>query len=203
MKRVSYPVEILWCGNNRGLGWSFPGPVRRRLQEDFAGKSILHLFGGHSSFGTRLDIDPNTVPDVIGDAWLPPFRSQSFDVVVLDPPYFHLNAGTKTALFRAAGYIARETVVWFSTWWASGTGGLKPEKAWLVRVGDQCQIRCLQYFHVTERPGPVPHFKRGPAMRYNRWLHQPQGLPLYEVSPTPETPQYPTEHKAGDRLSNP
>jgi len=157
--------------------------VRRRLEEDFKGKKVLHLFGGLATFGTRMDIDPRTCPHVIADAWLPPFARDSFDVVILDPPYIHFNALLKTALFRAAGWIAREHVVWFTNVWASQSGGLKTERAWLVRVGDACHVRCLQYFRVMSKPetpwrGGV---KRGPAVKYNRWLAQPQALPLWTV----------------------
>ena len=60
-----------------------------------------------STFGVRLDVDPATNPDVIGDAWLPPFAKDSFDVVILDPPYVRFNAQVKCALFRAAGWVAR------------------------------------------------------------------------------------------------
>jgi hypothetical protein len=162
----------------KGNGWSFPPAVRRQIERDCEGKTVLHLFGGKSSFGTRLDVDPATTPNVIGDAWLPPFGPQSFDVVVLDPPYVSMNAQMKTALFRAAGWIARERVIWFATQWQAASGGLRAERAWLVRVGDSCLVRCLQYFTIAERPGPVSSFKRGPARKYNRWLAQPEGLPL-------------------------
>lgn len=181
-KRSTLPVEVLWCSNQRtraGNGWAFPPAVRNRLQTDCRGRSVLHLFGGLASFGVRLDIDPAVLPDVIGDAWLPPFGRDSFDVVILDPPYTHLNAQVKTALFRAAAWIARERVIWFPTLWASAAGGLTWEQAWLVRVGDSCYVRCLQYFRVVRKLGPVAHFNRGPALRYNRWLAQPSALPLW------------------------
>jgi hypothetical protein len=177
--KVPYPVDVLWCGNSRGKGWSFPAAVRKRLQADFEGKRILHLFGGRSTFGTRLDIDAITDPDVIGDAWAPPFAKDSFDVVILDPPYLRFNAQEKNALFRGSAWIARETVVWFHTIWASQCQGLKTERAWLVRCGDQNYVRCLQYFHVYRKPaGPCTYYGRGPAMKYNRWLAQPQALPF-------------------------
>lgn len=170
---VAQKTEVLWCGNARkgsGNGWSFPPRVRRHLLADHQGMSVLHLFGGLATFGTRLDIDPIVRPDAIGDAWLPPFARESFDVVILDPPYYMLNAQVKTALFRAAGWIARKRVVWFATQWQAATGGLRAERSWLVRVGDSCQVRCLQYFTIHDRPGPVKYFKRGPAMKYNRWM---------------------------------
>lgn len=174
-------TEVLWCPNNRkgnGNGWSFPPAVRRRLLADTAGLSVLHLFGGKSTFGTRVDVDPIVRPDVIADAWLPPFRKESFDVVVLDPPYVMMNAQVKTDLFKAAGYIARVRVIWFATQWQAASGGLRAERAWLVRVGDSCQVRCLQYFTIADRPGPSIHFKRGPAMKYNRWLAGCMPLPF-------------------------
>jgi hypothetical protein len=152
------------------------------LQSDTAGKSVLHLFGGRSTFGFRMDVDPIVRPDLIGDAWLPPFRRESFDVVILDPPYFTMNAQVKTGLFRAAGYIARERVIWFATQWQAASGGLRAEKAYLVRVGDSCQVRCLQYFTIAERFDGKPRpSSRGPAMKYNRWIAQPQMLPFSQA----------------------
>lgn len=176
----TFPVEVLWCPNGRANGWSFPRAVERRLIDDTAGATVLHLFGGRSRFGTRLDVDTIVKPDVIGDAWVPPFQRDSFDYVILDPPYFHMNAASKTALFRAAAWIARKQVIWFSTVWQANSGGLRLERAYLVRVGDSCHIRCLQYFNVERKFGPVPHFKRGPAIKYNRWLAQPNSLALVE-----------------------
>lgn len=181
MKRTSLPVEVLWCGNARkqnGNGWSFPAAVRERLIQDCAGKSVLHLFGGRATFGLRMDCDPIVQPDVIGDAWLPPFRRESFDVVVLDPPYVRISSQMKTSLFRAAGYIARERVIWFSTIWMAGSGGLFPERAWLVRVGDTCYVRCLQYFAVRGPRNENRYFVHGPQIRYNRWLAGAMPLPF-------------------------
>jgi hypothetical protein len=182
MKRTrAWKLDTLWCPNSRhgnANGWSFPTAVEKRLKADTSAGSTLHLFGGRSSWGTRLDIDPIVRPDVYGDAWLPPFARDSFDFVVLDPPYFHLDAQMKTALFRAAGWIARRQVIWFSTVWQANSGGLRLERGYLVRVGDSCQVRCLQYFDVIAKPGPVAHFDRGPAMKYNRWLAQPNSLGL-------------------------
>lgn len=56
-----------------------------------AGQSVLHLFGGQATWGRRLDIDSTLKPDVIGDAWLPPFKRDAFDVVIIDPPYAGIN----------------------------------------------------------------------------------------------------------------
>lgn len=49
---------------------------------------ILHPFGGKAKYGIKVDINPETNPDIIGDAHnLHMFEDSSFDLVVLDPPY--------------------------------------------------------------------------------------------------------------------
>lgn len=168
-------VEVLWCGNvpgKKGPGWSFPRKVERLLREMTTDKSVLHMFGGQSRWGVRLDIDATTRPHVRGDAWLVPFRRDAFDVVILDPPYTRINATEKGQLLRQAAYVARERVIWFHTVWIYSARSLPMERAWLVRVGDNCAIRCIQVFQVCgwkELPTEL-HFSRGPAIRYNRWL---------------------------------
>lgn len=170
----SRSVEVLWCSNNRrgrSNGWSFPPKVDRLLRELTAGRRVGHLFGGMAKFGTRLDIDPSTRPHVIGDAWLPPFCRDAFDVVILDPPYVSINQQMKQQLLRAAAWCARESVIWFHTMWIAGDGACRPDRAWLVRVGDSCAVRCIQVFTTSARKTqPQNYFTRGPAIRYNRWL---------------------------------
>jgi hypothetical protein len=181
------PVDVLWCGSNPKRmvdGWAFPAAVRKLLVRENQGLSVLQLFGGRADFGTKLDIDPMTNPHVIGDAWLPPFAKDSFDVVVMDPPYIGKDyasmSNQKTrALFAAAAWIARRRVVWFSPIWIESPARCVLERAWLVRVGRQCIVRCLQFFTVAEserKLPPVKFFSRGPAMKYNRWLRQPEML---------------------------
>jgi len=184
MSSLRQRVEVIWCANrstpNRRNGWSFPPAVRRQIEQDSEGLTVLHLFGGRATFGSRLDIDPTTRPDVVGDAWLPPFARDSFDVVILDPPYFRLNQQEKQALLAGAAWVARRRVVWFHTIWIASDTRLHAERAWLVRVGDTCYVRCLQYFQVsTERKRPPKRFfDRGPAMKYNRWLNGEMQLPF-------------------------
>jgi hypothetical protein len=176
----SWELETLWCSNQRrrrGNGWAFPPNVRKKLLELTAGQSVIHLFGGQATFGVRLDIDSRVAPDVIGDAWLPPFKRDAADVVILDPPYVALNQQMKRSLLVAAGWIARRRVIWFHTIWIAGNAPCSPERAWLVRVGDSCATRCLQVFRVSSSKRlPDPHFYRGPALKYNRWLGPQQEL---------------------------
>jgi hypothetical protein len=48
---------------------------------------ILHPFGGRAKLGKRCDINPETKPDYVCDAHQLPFEDDSWQVVVLDPPY--------------------------------------------------------------------------------------------------------------------
>jgi hypothetical protein len=172
-------------------GWAFPRAIRNLLVQECDGLSVLHLFGGKADFGTRLDMDERTKPDIIGDAWLPPFAKDSFDVVIMDPPYhgdFRSMSNQKTrALFAGAAWIARKRVVWLHTLWIESPARCHMEKSWLVKIGRHCSVRCLQFFTVPssqDKLPPVKFFRRGPAIRYNRWLLQPQGLPFGSVSTT-------------------
>ncbi len=178
--------EVLWCSNTRmrtGNGWRFPRAVERQILAEASGNNVLHLFGGLARFGLRMDIDAAVRPHVIADAWMPPFREASFDVVVIDPPYIRLNSQEKVALFQQAAFVARHKVIWFHTIWMSGSLGLAPVRSWLVRVGDECTVRCLQIFAVTKRVEPVQQFKRGPAIKYNRWMLGNRLLPFGDSDP--------------------
>lgn len=175
MKRRHGPVGVIWCPNarmGRSNGWRFPPAIDKHLRKITARQTVLHLFGGMARFGTRIDIDPGVRPDVIADAWLPPFGRDSFDVVVLDPPYHSINQTMKQHLLRVAAFVARKRVIWFHTSWIASGSGLKSGRSWLVRVGDSCQVRCVQEFNVTAagKVEPRRYFERGPAVRYNRWL---------------------------------
>jgi hypothetical protein len=191
---TAVPVDVLLCGSNRPRrkhgnrrnGWSFPPAVRELLLQETQGLTVVHLFGGQADFGVRMDIDPATRPHVVGDAFLPPFPRDFCDVVIIDPPYRQLKQQEKIALLWAAGWIARKHIYWFSTVWISTDRSLPLVHAWLIRVGDQCAIRCLQKFEVREpkrtplKPG---EFTRGPALFYNRWQINHPPLPFADMPP--------------------
>lgn len=167
---------VIWCSNPRGTrsghGWSFPPAVEAAIRSQCRG-SVLHLFGGRSRFGVRLDVDPIVRPDVIGDAWMPPFGESSFGTVVLDPPYWRMNTQEADGLLRSAAMVAAERVIWLHTVWMAKRSYLEPLQTWLIRVGDFHQCRCLQVFrplHGRKKLAWPRHFTRGPAVRYNKWL---------------------------------
>jgi len=179
--------EILWCSDarkNRNLGWKFPLEVESLLKDFTAGRSVLHFFGGLATWGVRMDTDPITRPDVIADAYLSPFGPGSFDVVILDPPYIQLNSQMRSQLFWSARFVARAHVVWWHTNWTHPSCDLALERSWLSRVGRSSAVRCLQIFRVKTPDlvvTPVRYFTRGPQMRFNKWLIQPERLPFGET----------------------
>lgn len=189
--KPAFPVDVLWCGSNRprkkfgrrANGWSFPPAVRELLLQETQGHTVVHFFGGLADFGVLLDKDPATNPDVVGDAFLPPFSRDSFDDVILDPPYYQMRQQEKVALLRAACWVARRYVWWFHTVWIAADRTLKIERGWLIRTGDQCAVRTLQRFKVCEpkhEPMQLGEFKRGDALKYNRWARVIAGLPFDE-----------------------
>ena len=50
-------------------------------------QQVLHLCAGSMKTGIRVDIRPETAPTVIADCRLLPFKNNSFDYVMADPPY--------------------------------------------------------------------------------------------------------------------
>lgn len=158
-RRPSSHQGVIYCNGAAGgsNGWSFPKPIDRRLQRELRGLSVLHMFGGHATFGVRMDIDPITCPDVIADAWLPPFGRNSFDAVVLDPPYVNFGRHCREILGRNAAWIARKVVVWFSSFAATSIPGCSIDKWWTVIIGNDCNLRQLAYFRpIEEKKLPPP-----------------------------------------------
>lgn len=174
--------ETLWCSNarqGRSNGWSYPPNVETLLRQITEGNTVLQLFGGLAQWGVRLDIDPIVKPDVIGDAWMPPFKRDAVDVVIIDPPYSGINQQMKQLLLRGAAYVARERVIWFHTQWVAPDSGMQRRRSWLVRVGDSCHCRCIIEWAVSpHKQLPALWFTRGPALKYNRWLVGNVGLPF-------------------------
>lgn len=165
------PIEALYIshtGADTDAGWSMPPKLSKFIEGLVSDGTVLHLFGGLAKFGTRLDIDPVTVPHVIGDAWLPPFKRDSFDYVVIDPPYDGISTRWFCELMVRASLIARRAVLWYSTKWFPN---LKPStltRAWLICLGGFYHVRCLQWFAVgSPKREPNPFFQEGPAVKYN------------------------------------
>ncbi len=74
---------------NNGYPGAFPRGLISRIRKRWWGKKRLWLFSG--SFkdpeGITVDIKPELRPDVVADCQYLPFKDESFDFVMLDPPY--------------------------------------------------------------------------------------------------------------------
>jgi hypothetical protein len=137
--------------------WSFPVEVERLIMDETValGKSTLHLYGGLARFGTRMDIDPATSPDIIGNALYPPFRCKSWDVVIVDPPYTALPGSMVFQIIGPAACLARERVWWVHSHWSvTSSLGLSLRRWWL---GSPCSkgslVRVIAEYSVTGHPG--------------------------------------------------
>jgi SAM-dependent methyltransferase len=82
------------------LVWTLPRPPKSRYKGGFPlyfeqnliqllgyPADILHPFGGRAEYGVRVDLDATLEPDFVADAHDLPFPDESFDLVILDPPY--------------------------------------------------------------------------------------------------------------------
>lgn len=171
--------------------WAFPAEVAELLESETNGATVLHLFGGRALFGLRLDGDRATRPDVVGNAFFPPFRCESFDTVVCDPPYDRASNGLWAQVLVPAACLARRRVWWFSTYSLNARfHGLKILRWWAVMPSRQGELRYLAEMERTRHPhgGCWPHPREGqralaPAIRKFDWrshIEHPN-LPFAEV----------------------
>jgi len=59
-----------------------------RLYRKLCVGSTLHLCSGYSDLGDcKIDINRNCHPDIICDVHYLPFKDQSFDTIIIDPPW--------------------------------------------------------------------------------------------------------------------
>jgi len=74
--------------NNKYIG-GFPQHFEKKLWRLLGSpEKVLHPFGGMAEIGDRVDIKPEVNPTWVGDAHnLDMIPSESYDLVILDPPY--------------------------------------------------------------------------------------------------------------------
>jgi len=148
---VAFQGAIICRGYRRT--WAFPAEVATLIERAAADGSVLHLFGGHATFGLRLDADRATDPHVIGNAFFPPFRCESFDTVVCDPPYDRASNGLWAQVLVPAACLARRRVWWFSTYSLDARfHGLKLLRWWAVMPSRQGELRYLAELERTRHP---------------------------------------------------
>jgi len=89
----------------RSIAWCLPRPRRDKYPGGFPlhferrlldllyslgaprDSKILHPFSGKAEYGVRMDITPEVRPKIIANAHNLPFVNESFDIVILDPPF--------------------------------------------------------------------------------------------------------------------
>lgn len=159
-------------------GWRFPRKIEKALKA-LTNASTLHFFGGKASWGRRLDIDASLHPDILGDAFLAPLGRDTFDFVVIDPPYDELRNDARLQLFEHAAWIARRKVFWWHTFWCNGGSPLVFERGWLVRLAGNSRVRALQQFRPREpKKKPRVIVQKTPKRKYNGWRFPSLELPF-------------------------
>jgi len=66
---------------------SFPLHFEKRLFSMYKPNLVLQPFGGKAEYGIRVDVNLEVAPDIIADAHFLPFKDNSFDFILCDPPY--------------------------------------------------------------------------------------------------------------------
>ena len=164
--------------------WRFPVEVAELLKRETNGGTVLHLFGGMATWGVRLDADRATRPSVIGNAFFPPFACESFDAVIVDPPYTRGTNGLWAQVLAPAACLARRRVWWFSTYAIDARfHGLRLLRWFAVVPSKQGEMRYLVELERTRHPHggchPTPRNgqrKLAPPIRRFDWrsrLNQP------------------------------
>jgi len=74
---------------NNGYPGAFPNGLINKIKRRWWGRKRLWLFSGSfkDSEGTIIDINANTKPNIIANCELLPLKTESFDFIMLDPPY--------------------------------------------------------------------------------------------------------------------
>jgi len=81
-KKRDQPVTLF----KRAWVWS---RAEEKLYAKLCVGSVLHLCSGYSDLGDcRVDINPGAKPDIVADIHYLPFKDQSFDTIIIDPPWY-------------------------------------------------------------------------------------------------------------------
>lgn len=126
-------LDTVWVLGNDYQGSGYygsypPGYLKRVLSlfPEITPKSrVLHLFSGTLRAGPYIRLDLKNSPDVRGDAQYLPFRKESFDLIIADPPY-----SERHAVKYKVPYPNKRTV-FEEIWMVLKTGG---HLVWLDQV---------------------------------------------------------------------
>jgi SAM-dependent methyltransferase len=164
--------------------WTLPRPPKSRYKGGFPlyfeqnliqllgyPDRVLHPFGGRAEIGTRVDLRAEVEPDVVADAHALPFADESFDLVVLDPPYSDEEARElyETPPLRPAVYTAEAVRVLREGGWLAVYTDREPRRpprcnhalriVVVLRPGHSPRV-CLVF--QKRKPG-MPHYGTEPG----------------------------------------
>ena len=97
--------------------WSWPKGVEDFISH-FLEHPSLHVFCGDSTLGdVKVDIHSDAA-DISADAFHLPFRDESFQTVIADPPW-HLAYHLRPRLIRELARVLRigGRLIWNAPWW--------------------------------------------------------------------------------------
>ena len=89
-RNISYLLWTLPRPSNSSFPGSFPLHFEKKLIKLLAFSNtprVLHSFGGSAQFGIKIDINPENQPTIIATAEALPFKDNTFDLVIGDPPF--------------------------------------------------------------------------------------------------------------------
>jgi len=111
--------------------WSWPESVEKFISLFLVSPS-LHIFCGESDLGD-IRVDLHTDADVKADAFHLPFRNESFQTIVADPPW-HLAYHLRPKLIREIARVLRTSgkLIWNAPWWPNSRH-LKVEEVWYAK----------------------------------------------------------------------
>ena len=111
--------------------WSWPESVEKFISLFLVSPS-LHIFCGESDLGD-IRVDLHTDADVKADAFHLPFRNESFQTIVADPPW-HLAYHLRPKLIREIVRVLKTggKLIWNAPWWPNSRH-LKVEEVWYAK----------------------------------------------------------------------
>jgi ubiquinone/menaquinone biosynthesis C-methylase UbiE len=133
--------------------WIWPDRVERLFREHATGDT-LHICCGTSDVGdVTVDVDSDRDPDVVADMRELPFAPATFDTVICDPPWHHIQAvGKKHSLFFDALELLRP-------------GGILLWNAYTVPTSEQAELEQLwvRQDYAEGRCSAIAKYRRYPG----------------------------------------
>ena len=123
--------------------WSFPTDIEMWIHKQAEGLTLNFSCGTSFTGDVRVDLDKTVRPHVIADLNHPPFRDQSFDTVICDPPYSFYN---RFKWVNPIANLARHKVLFSSPLVALRLQKDTWEKSWHVCETNTMFVRLWQIF---------------------------------------------------------